>query len=85
MRTVHASTSAVVTRGLTTAFPLCAVAMELSAQLEQRGAELFLEWAPRDSNKEAHRLADGCFEGVAEELRVQVTLEEVRWLVLGDL
>ena len=77
--------SAVVTRGLTTAFPLCAVAMELSAQLEQRGAELFLEWVPRDSNREADRLADGCFEGFAEELRVQVTLEEVRWLVLGDL
>ena len=33
--------AAVVSRGLTTAFPLCCVAMELSAQLEGRGAELF--------------------------------------------
>ena len=33
--------AAVVTRGLTTSFPLCTVAMELSAQLEHRAAELF--------------------------------------------
>ena len=77
--------SAVVRRGLTTAFPLCAVAMELSAQLEARGAELFLEWIPRDQNQEADRLADGQFDGFSEHHRVQADLGGVRWLVLNEL
>ena len=77
--------SAVVTRGLTTSYPLCTVAMELAAQLEQRGAELFLDWVPRDQNREADRLADGAFEGFSEELRVKMELHQIRWLVLPDL
>ena len=77
--------AAVVSRGLTTAFPLCAVAMELAAQLEARGAELFLEWIPRESNREADRLADGRTEGFSEALRVHADLREIRWLVLSDL
>ena len=77
--------SAVVTRGMTTTFPLCAIAMELSAQLEARGAELFLEWIPRGSNKEADALADGRFEGFDENLRVQAEVSKVRWFVLGGL
>ena len=45
--------ASVATRGLTTSFPQCAVAMELSAQLEAQGAELLLEWVPRHVNAEA--------------------------------
>ena len=74
-----------VTRGLTTSFPLCTVAMELAAQLEARGAELFLSWIPRDANKEADRLADGRWDGFDERLRVHANLSEVNWLVLNDL
>ena len=77
--------AAVVSRGLTTAFPLCAVGMELSAQLEARGAELFLDWVPRGENKEADRLADGDWTGFDPSLRVHANLEQVRWLVLDDL
>ena len=77
--------SAVVSRGLTTAFPLCAVAMELAAQLEARGAELFLDWIPRDANREADALADGRGEGFDPALRVSTDLRDVRWLVLNDL
>ena len=77
--------SAVVTRGLTTTFPLCAVAMELSAQLERRGAELFLDWIPRDANKEADRLADGDSRGFSEERRVQASIRQINWLVLNEL
>ena len=39
--------AAVVSRGLTTALPLCAVAMELSAQMEERGIELFFRMDPQ--------------------------------------
>ena len=72
-------------RGLTTAFPLCCVAMELSAQLEARGAELLLEWIPRGSNQEADRLADGHWDGFSPELRVVSDLVNVSWLVLPGL
>ena len=77
--------SAVVSRGMSTSFPLCAVAMELSAQLEARGAELFLEWVPRGHNQEADRLADGRCEGFAPGLRVHADLRKIRWLVLNEL
>ena len=77
--------SSVVTRGLTTAFPLCAVAMELAAQLEARNAEMFLEWVPREVNAEADRLADGRTVGFAPELRVKANLAQVRWLVLDRM
>ena len=66
-----------VTHGLTTAFPLCAVAMGLAAQLEERKAGLFPEWVPRAVNQEADRLADGRFEGFAKELRIEAALGEV--------
>ena len=50
--------SSVVSRGLTSSFPLCVVAMELAVQLEHRSAELFLDWSPRTMNQEADVLAD---------------------------
>ena len=77
--------ASVVTRGLTTSFPLCAVAMELSAQLEARGAELLLEWVPREVNTEADRLADGDTRGFKDENRVVAAFGQVRWLVLDRL
>ena len=77
--------ASVVTRGLTTSFPLCAVAMELSAQIEARGVELLLEWVPRQVNAEADRLADGDFQGLAPEMRVPAAFGQVRWLVLDRL
>ena len=59
--------------------------MELSAQLELRRAELFLEWVPRSENKEADRLAYGRFDGFDPALRVTADLSQVRWLVMDEL
>ena len=59
--------------------------MELSAQLEARGAELLLDWIPREVNAEADRLADGDSRGFNPELRVHAEMRHVRWLVLGRL
>ena len=75
----------VVTRGLSTSFPLCAVAMELSAQLEARECELHLDWVPRDQNAQADALADGKFQGFSPCRRVPVDFAKVRWLVLDRL
>ena len=77
--------SAVVLRGLTTAFPFCALAMKLSAQLEARGADTFLDWIPRGANREVDALADGLGDRLGPALRVCTDLRDVRWLALGDL
>jgi len=63
-------------------FPLCAVAMELAAQLERMGLTLDLGWAPREWNFEADALTNGDFSGFAAELRIKINLPEVRWEVL---
>ena len=75
----------VVSRGITTAFSLCLVAMELSAQLEARSAESRLEWVPRDANKEKDAVADGRTEGFKQENRVHANVRGIQRLVLGKL
>ena len=50
--------SHVVSRLLTTTFPLSAVLMQLSHTLFRKGRALHLQWAPRDQNTEADELAN---------------------------
>ena len=66
------STHAVV-RGLSTSYPLCVVAMELAAQLESRGAELQLHWAPRTHNQSADDLTNDKFEAFDLSKRIIMT------------
>ena len=75
----------VLARGLTTSFPLCLVAMEAAAQMEARGLELKLNWAPRDLNEEADSLSNLRFAGFTPRLRVAVDLAELPLLVLPRL
>ena len=77
--------ASVVARGMSTAYPLCCVAMEMAAQLEQRGLDLALEWAPRDHNAEADALADGRVEGFDSAYRVGGRASDIPWLVLPGL
>ena len=77
--------SSVVGRSLTTAFPLCCVSMELSAQLEKRNAILNLDWVPRTVNAEADALADGNMEGFSPGLRQAADPSKMTWLVLDRL
>ena len=72
-------------RGLSTAYPLCCVAMELAAQLEHRQADLALSWVPRDKNSEADRLADGDARGFSPSMRRGASYTELKWLVLDAL
>ena len=64
---------------------MCCVVMELAAQLVLRDAELCLEWALREENREADALVDGRSEGFAPELRAGQSFGEVGWLVLPRL
>ena len=69
----------VVAKGASARFPVCARAMELSAQLEGRGASLALAWTPRYWNEEAVDLTNNKFEGASEELRVPIGIEKLPW------
>ena len=53
----------VVAKLMTTTFPLGAILMELSAQLELRGMLLDLAWAKREENVLADKVSNGFFDG----------------------
>ena len=56
--------------------------MELSCQLEELGARLSMEWAPREVNVEADRLSNGDYSGFIEENRIPMQMEDIKWTVL---
>ena len=59
--------------------------MELAAQLEARGAELHLMWAPRTHNQEADDLSNALETGFDPAKKVQVdALADLPWLILPE-
>ena len=72
----------VASRMSSTSFPLCAVAMELSAQLERRQLRLSLEWSPREVNQEADDLTNEKFGAFHPEHRIAVDLNNLPWIYL---
>ena len=66
-----------VTRLLTTKFPLCVVLMQLAWTLHCRDLELRLDWLPRLQNREADALTNGDFSGFSAELRIEIEPEEL--------
>lgn len=77
--------SNLVSRLLTTKFPLCILLMELAAQLQDRGAELRLHWLPRLQNEEADSLTNGDYSRFDKRLRLRFDLRSFQGLVLQDL
>ncbi len=75
----------VVQKHMSTKFPLYIVAMEMSAQLEARGARLLAEWAPRELNQEADDLTNGIFEGFDPAKRLASGWGDLDFLVLDRL
>ena len=47
---------------MTSRFPLCVILMGLAVQMELRGVFLHGEWTPRDQNVEADALTNGHFQ-----------------------
>ena len=68
-----------------TRFPLCVVAMELSAQMDRLGLRLDVRWAPREWNQEADALSNGKTDGYSMANRVAHNLKDHKWFVLDDL
>ena len=61
-----------VSRLLTTKFPLCVVLMQLAWILHTQDLELRLDWLPRLQNREADALTNGDFSGFDPNLRVDL-------------
>ena len=74
--------SYVVKKMMMTAFPLNACLMELSEQLEQRSSWLDVQWVPRDQNIEADALTNGHFAGFDPNLRIDVSMKDLPFIVL---
>ena len=63
---------------MSTKFPSSAVLMELAAHLKNRGLWNVVEWAPREFNREADRVANGVTEGFNPQLEMKLQPEELR-------
>ena len=72
--------SHVVSKSLTTKFPLCVVLMQLTADLGERGFELDLRWTPREENVLADALSNGDTTGMDPALRKRFELSDLRTL-----
>ena len=77
--------SKVMDQFMSTNYPLCIVAVELSAQLEARQARLISEWAPRDPNCQAGALTNGIFEGFDDKLRIQCSVQALDFKVMDKM
>ena len=77
--------SYVVSRMLTTKFPLCAILMELAEQLESRGSWLKQAWCPREQNIEADALTNGDFHQFSPENRIEMNPVEMKWVTLEEM
>ena len=77
--------SFVVSRLLTTKFPLCAFLMELALQLHSRRVNLDLYWLPRLQNTEADELTNDCTVRFDPKFRVRFDLQNFEGLILGEM
>ena len=75
----------VVSRLMTTKYPLVAVLMELAAQLMRRGQGLELNWTPRLQNLEADALSNSDFQGFDSARRVRINVGSHPWIVLSEM
>lgn len=59
----------IVNKLFSTRYPMCAAVMQLTSDLNAKGAELDLQWQPREENEVADRLSNGRIEGFDPALR----------------
>ena len=81
----HRGNMYVVSKLMTTKFPLCAVLLELAEQLEARHSWLKLEWAPRQQNEEADALTNGNFDQFDPALRMAMDPTSMNWKVMDTM
>ena len=74
--------SNVLTKLMTSSFPLCCVLMELASRLERGRLHLDLDWAPRELNQEADDLSNMRTSALDPEKRVNLDITRIPWMVL---
>ena len=67
---------------VSTKFPSSAVLMELATCMRKMSLRTVVEWAPREGNKEADKLANGKAEDFDPSLRVHVDASTLCWDIL---
>ena len=73
--TDNAGNSWVVSRLMSSKFPMLLVLGELAVQLRQRQVELALDWIPREQNIEADALTNADFSALDQEKRINLDVE----------
>ena len=73
---------ALLNKLMTRKFPASAVLMELATYMKKMSLRTVVEWAPREANREADKLANGQFDDFDEALRIPVTTKDLVWDVL---
>ena len=84
MFTVNRANGSALNKLMSTTYPSSALLMELSSFLKKRRIKALVKWAPRESNQEADRLADGDSTGLNPELELKADVAGLRWNVLPE-
>ena len=69
---------------MSTRFRPSALLMELATHMKHEGIKASVQWAPRESNREADRLANGDFTGFSLEFRIHIDVASISWYTLDD-
>ena len=77
--------SRLMSRYLTTRFPLSLVLMEMVSQLRKRNLQLDLKWLVRDQNQPADDLTNERFGDFAPERRIEIRWEDLPFIALPQL
>ena len=75
----------VVSKLMSTKFPLCAILLELLEQLDARGSWFKLALAPRDQNQEADALTNGHYHDFSPGNRIALDPGAMEWKVLDSM
>ena len=76
--------SHVISKLMTTKFPLCAFLMEIAATIQIAEADIELGLVPRDQNTEADELSNFDSRNFSPELEVKLTSETTRFILLDE-
>ena len=80
--TDNCGNSYVVSRLMSSRFPLVVILAELACQLQARDLDFALGWIPRDQNQEADALSNEFKGDFNDNNRVDFKLEDASWIVL---
>ena len=83
--TDNSGNEAVLTRLMTSKFPLVIILTELAEQLKAKGWDLSLKWIPRGQNEPADALTNEDFSLFDPEKRVHLEIAKLKFLVMPEM